>query len=83
MLGQRWLDNDVRKKLRRWFWCGVLGELYGSAVESRFAKDLPQVLDWIEGGPEPETVQVAHFYADRLYGLKPGAVLPTKGFMLC
>lgn len=79
MLGERWLDNDVRKKLRRWFWCGVLGELYGSSVETRFAKDLPQVLDWIDGGPEPETVQVAHFYAERLYGLKTRNSAAYKG----
>lgn len=79
VLGSRWLDNDVRKKLRRWFWCGVLGELYGSAVETRFAKDLPQVLNWIDGGPEPETVQIAHFYADRLYGLKTRRSAAYKG----
>lgn len=79
ILGDRWLDNDVRTKLRRWFWCGVLGELYGSAVETRFAKDLPQVLDWIDGGPEPETVQIAHFYSDRLYGLKTRRSAAYKG----
>jgi hypothetical protein len=78
-LGKRWLDNDVRAKLRRWFWCGVLGELYGSAVETRFARDVPQVLEWIDGGPEPETVQIAHFYADRLYGLKTRRSAAYKG----
>lgn len=78
-LGERWLDNDVRAKLRRWYWCGVLGELYGSAVETRFARDLPEVLAWIDGGPEPETVQAAHFYADRLYGLKTKRSAAYKG----
>lgn len=33
-----------RSKLLRWYWCGVLGELYGSANESRYALDLPQVI---------------------------------------
>jgi hypothetical protein len=36
-------DNDgIRSKLAQWYWCGVLGELYGSAVETKFAKDLCQ-----------------------------------------
>jgi hypothetical protein len=29
-------------KLIRWYWCGIFGELYGGAIETRFAKDLPQ-----------------------------------------
>lgn len=45
------------KKLRRWYWAGVLGELYGGATESRFARDLEQVVPWIrDDGPEPSTV---------------------------
>lgn len=52
VLGSK-IDNiGNKKKLMQWFWCGVLGELYGSANETRFALDLPQVVDWIEeGGP--------------------------------
>ena len=41
-------DNDaVRDKLIRWYWCGIFGELYGSAVESQFANDVPEVINWI------------------------------------
>ena len=43
-------------KIARWYWCGVFGELYGSAVESRFARDIVEVPAWLEGGPEPQTV---------------------------
>lgn len=28
-----------------WYWSGVLGELYGEAIETRFANDLQQVTD--------------------------------------
>ena len=31
-----------RQKLLRWYWCGVFGELYGSANETRFGLDLPR-----------------------------------------
>jgi hypothetical protein len=36
-------------KIERLFWCGVFGELYGGAVETRSNKDLPEVLAWIKG----------------------------------
>jgi hypothetical protein len=39
-------DTDgVRKKIFKWYWCGVLGELYGSTIETRFAKDLVELLE--------------------------------------
>src|ERR1700691_1359934 len=46
-----------RAKLARWFWCGIFGELYGSAIESRFAQDVQGVSAWVDAGPEPDTVR--------------------------
>lgn len=65
-LGERWEHDSVRKQLALWYWCGVFGELYGGAIESRFAKDLAEVLAWVEGGAEPTTVKDAAFRAERL-----------------
>jgi hypothetical protein len=65
-LGDRWEHDAVRKKLSLWYWCGVFGELYGGAIETRFAKDVADVLLWIDGGPEPTTVKDAAFRAERL-----------------
>lgn len=56
-------------KLARWFWCGIFGELYGSAVESRFAKDIVEVPAWLLGGPEPATVREGVFRAERLHSM--------------
>lgn len=80
LLGDK-ADNDAtRSKLAQWFWCGVFGELYGSAVESRFAKDLPEVLAWLEtDGKEPDTVQVAHFSPNRLHSLRTRNSAAYKG----
>ncbi len=62
-----WLTPMVFDKLSRWFWCGVLGELYGGAVETRIAKDVEEVLDWVlHDGPVPSTVSDASFDAQRL-----------------
>lgn len=65
-LGERWEFDAVRAKLAQWYWCGVFGELYGGAIETRFAKDLVDVLAWIDGGTEPTTVKDAAFRAERL-----------------
>lgn len=62
-----WLTPVVFDKLSRWFWCGVLGELYGGAADTRIAKDVEDVLDWVlHDGPVPSTVTDASFDAQRL-----------------
>lgn len=65
-LDDRWEFDAVRTKLAQWYWCGVFGELYGGAIETRFAKDLVDVLAWIAGAAEPATVKDAAFRAERL-----------------
>lgn len=62
-----WLTPVIFDKLSLWFWCGVLGELYGGAVESRIAKDVEEVLDWVlHDGAVPATVRDASFDGQRL-----------------
>lgn len=62
-----WLTPVVFDKLSLWFWCGVLGELYGGAVDTRIAKDVEEVLDWVQNdGSIPSTVSDASFDAHRL-----------------
>jgi hypothetical protein len=76
----KYLDNDATKrKLAQWYWCGVFGELYGGAVESRFALDLPQFLAWAAGGAEPKTVSDATFAPGRLLGLRTRNSAAYKG----
>jgi hypothetical protein len=71
--------DGVRSKLARWYWCGVFGELYGSAVESRFARDVAEVIAWVDGGPEPITVQEANFIPSRLLTLRSRNSAAYKG----
>lgn len=78
-LGKEAESDGARRKLARWYWCGVFGELYGSAVETRFAKDLPEVAEWVRGGPEPTTVAEANFAAGRLYTLRSRQSAAYKG----
>ncbi len=73
-------DKDsVRSKLLQWYWCGVLGELYGSAVETRFANDLIEVMNWINGGQQPSTVVDANFVQNRLLTLRTRNSAAYKG----
>jgi hypothetical protein len=78
-LGNRADDDGVKAKIGRRYWCGVFGELYGGAIESRFAKDLPEVLQWIEGGSEPATITDANFAAARLQTLRTRNSAAYKG----
>src|SRR5688500_2108257 len=55
-VGDKWEHEANRAKLVRWYWNGVFGELYGSAIESRVARDFMEVPNWLSGGPEPTTV---------------------------
>lgn len=37
-------------KIVQWYWNGVFGELYGSAVETRIARDFVEVPEWLKHG---------------------------------
>ena len=69
-------NND---KIARWYWCGIFGELYGSAVESRFAKDIVEVPAWLGGGPEPTTVTDGVLRPDRLLTMRSRLSAAYKG----
>lgn len=79
VLGKQWEVQGVRDKLARWLWCGVFGELYGGTTETRFARDLPDVLAWVGGGPEPRTIVDAIFAPARLLSLRTRGSAAYKG----
>ena len=78
-LGSQAHNLNVRNKIARWYWCGVLGELYGGGSETRFARDLPEVISWINGDQEPSTIRDANFASDRLYSLRTRNSAAYKG----
>ncbi|GAA4619430.1 DUF262 domain-containing protein [Actinoallomurus liliacearum] len=73
--------HGVRAKLAQWFWCGILGELYGSAIETRFVRDIESVPDWARGKetPVPRTVADCTFAASRLLSLRTRNAAAYKG----
>ena len=80
LLGKNFDDHGVNEKVKQWYWCGVLGELYGGANETRFARDVEQVPSWASGtGPTPGTVETAIFGDKRLLTLKSRNSAAYKG----
>ncbi len=65
-IGDAWEHDSNRAKLTQWYWNGVFGELYGSSVDTRIARDFIEVPAWLSGGSEPSTVSETMFRADRL-----------------
>lgn len=80
VLGNNIDTVGVKQKLMRWFWCGVFGELYGSANETRYALDIQQVVDWIlNDAGEPITIYDAIFSPTRLNTLRTRNSAAYKG----
>ncbi|MBV8828149.1 MAG: hypothetical protein JO108_02860 [Acidobacteriaceae bacterium] len=50
-IGESWEHHSNRSKLVQWYWNGVFGELYGSAVETRIARfhGSPALVEWRAG----------------------------------
>lgn len=65
--------------LVQWYWNGVFGELYGSAVETRIARDFVEVPAWLKGGSAPSTVSETLFRADRLKTMRMRLSAAYKG----
>ena len=63
LLGELTDGVEMAAQLERWYWCGVLGEMYGGSTESRFSRDVEQLID---RAGEPDTVIEASFRAGRL-----------------
>ncbi len=79
-LGDRWLEPRIYDKLARWFWSGVLGELYGGAVETRMANDYDELLRWFKNDDRlPRTVRDANFQPERFDTLRTRLSAAYKG----
>ncbi len=83
-------DNENKKLLSlginqillsRWYWCGVIGELYGGANEARFATDILGIFRWMDGGEMPETVYRSSIQPTRLLTMQTRNSAAYKGIM--
>ena len=82
LLGSKVHDGTVKSKIARWYWCGVFGEMYGGANETRYALDVTGLMSWIiENGQDPDTINRAYFNPTRLISLQTRLSAAYKGVM--
>ena len=75
-----WREPKILQKLEQWFWCGVLGELYGGAAETRTANDLEDFIAWVENDETIiRTIFDASFQPERLETLRSRQSAAYKG----
>ena len=82
LLSNRRIKNStVKNKIKRWYWCGVFGELYGSANETRYVNDVVGVMNWLNGGELPKTIVDSYFNPMRLLMLQSRRSAAYKGIV--
>lgn len=70
-----------RDILSRWYWCGVFGEQYGAANETRYVLDIVGVFNQIKDGTIPDTVLRANLQPGRLLTMQTRNSAAYKGVM--
>lgn len=78
-LGAELESANAKYCLEQWYWSGVFGEAYGSAVETQYARDLVEVSDYVRNGTEPTLIKEANFAPTRLLSLKTRQSAAYKG----
>ena len=77
-----WYNSTNRAKLAKWYWCGVFGELYGGANETRYVNDVQGLMRWAkDDNDKPDTVARSNFFATRLGQLTTRNSAAYKGVM--
>lgn len=73
---------STQKILAKWFWCGIMGEMYGGANETRYTTDIEDVVADIQGkDSQNRTINAAYFSATRLLSLQTRNSAAYKGIM--
>ena len=83
VIGQSVFDKPrTQGILSQWFWCGIMGEMYGGANETRYANDIDDVVKAIRGQDVAiRTINASFFSATRLLSLQTRNSAAYKGIM--
>ncbi|MFE2022465.1 DUF262 domain-containing protein [Streptomyces sp. NPDC059499] len=80
IIGEGTDSLGAEEMIAQWYWCGVLGEMYGGSTETRFTRDVEQLVAWLRrAGNAPDTISDAFFIADRLDNLTTRNSAAYKG----
>ncbi|MFF3248821.1 DUF262 domain-containing protein [Streptomyces sp. NPDC002870] len=82
ILGDELDSPEATQKITQWYWCGVLGEMYGGSTETRFTRDVEQLIAWVrDDGEVPDTITDSFFFPERLRTLKTRNSAAYKGII--
>ncbi len=83
VIGKRTFNlPQTQKILEQWYWCGIMGEMYGGANETRYANDIEDVVAAIQGKSSlNRTINSSYFSATRLISLQTRNSAAYKGIM--
>lgn len=83
VIGQSVFDKPKTQDiLSHWFWCGIMGEMYGGANETRYALDIDDVVRAVRGEDVAiRTINASFFSATRLLSLQTRNSAAYKGIM--
>ena len=75
-------EPNTTKILIHWYWCGVFGEMYSGANESRYANDIEDVVNEVFGKESlNRTVNAAFFSSTRLLSMQTRLSAAYKGII--
>ncbi len=75
-------EPNTTRILSQWYWCGILGEMYGSANETRYANDIEDVVNEVFGRPSlNRTVNASFFSSTRLLTMQSRLSAAYKGVL--
>ena len=78
-LGQEVQPAKANERLEHWYWSGIFGEAYGSAVETQYALDLEETAEYVRAGAMPRLITEANFSPERLLSLRTRNSAAYKG----
>lgn len=70
-----------RERLKQWFWCAVFGQVYEGSPNSKAAKDVTEVVPWLDGGATPESIASFRFDPTVLRDVTPRQRAIYRGTM--
>ena len=74
------LDAEVvRRRLERWYWSGVFGEVYGGTTDTIIANDAQRIPRYLEGHATLPILDEANFEPARLLSLRTRNTAAYKG----
>ena len=70
---------NTQRKLERWFWSGIFGEVYGGTTETMMANDAQRVPRYLSGHGSLQMLEEATFEPARLLSLRTRNTAAYKG----